>query len=214
MGTIRKPSLFSLFAVGVALTACGPPGGLVTASEVPKKPRQPDGVLVDPSPAVPPALLHAPAKGVINLAEPTSNETLFGLVTTFFTAFQRRDRHLIEEVLSADAVGLDPAQHQNRQAMVQDWDVRMRSHDYSLVKASDLARVERMERFEYEDMGVSSSYPRPPEMRPGDVLIRVPVTAPLDPKSGDKLFHDLLILMIRPDGEKLTLAGIAEVDTP
>ena len=81
------------------------------------------------------------------------------------------------------------------------------------LRSADVARVERMERFDYDDLSSITSPRRPEDMQPGDVLLRVPLTAPLD-RNGNKLFHDVLLMVLRPSARKIRVAGVGELDAP
>ncbi len=169
-------------------------------------------MLVDPEAAIPEARSHAPATGIITLEPPVASEALFALVNTFFAAFAKRSPESINELMVNDLVPLDT--RRTRGEIVTDWQARNRRLDYTAIRGLDIVRIERMERFGYDDLGPTSSPPRPEDMQPGDLLVRLPVVAPIDQKTGEKLFRDVLLMLVRPVDQKLRIAGIGEVDTP
>ncbi|MEA2749966.1 MAG: hypothetical protein QOI41_4109, partial [Myxococcales bacterium] len=61
--------LFALFALVLLVDAGGCAGGaaLETATEMPKAPRRPDGVVLDTPPALPAAADRATASGIVAL---------------------------------------------------------------------------------------------------------------------------------------------------
>lgn len=191
------------------LVACGG-SPLVTASELPQTPRQPDGVLVDPQVAIPSAARRAPAIGVVTLEPPIASEAAFELATTYFQAIAARNDSAFGELIVPDAAELNPSLGQRR--LIETLSSRIRGRDFSTVKGP-IARFERMERFEYEDLGPSTSPRRPDVMEPGDVLVRMPLGAPLG-KNGEKLFGDLALIVVRATPQGLRIAAAGEVDSP
>lgn len=180
---------------------------------MPKTPRQPDGVLVDPQPAVPESRGRAPAMGVVTLEPPIGDDALFAVVTKFFDAFSRRaPTGLAEMFVPGDIVPLDT--RRSRSEIMQEWEQRNRTTDFSGLRGMEVVRIKQMERFDYTDLSPASSPPRPQDMEPGDVLIRLPVASPIDQKSGNKLFRDVLVMVLRPMDHTLRIAGVGELDTP
>lgn len=185
----------------------------MTATELPKVPRQPDGVLVDPQPAVPDSRVRAPALGVVTLEPPVGNEALFAVVSKVFEAFARRNPSSASELfVPSNIVQLDA--RRSRGEILQDWESRNRSMDFTALRGLDVVRIERMERFEYEDLSPVSNPPRPDDMEPGDILIRLPVAAPLDPRTGGALFKNVMVMVLRPIDRVMHIAGVGELDQP
>lgn len=211
MVSLRRSKLCN-GVLALSLCACGS-SSFVTATELPKTPRQPDGVLVDPQPAVPGSRVRAPALGVVTLEPPVGNDALFGVVNKVFDAFARRNPSSLNELfVPGEIVQLD-SRH-TRGEIMQDWESRNRSMDYTALRGLDVVRIERMERFEYEDLSPVTSPARPEDMEPGDILVRLPVAAPLDPRNGQPLFKNVMVLVIRPIDRVLHIAGVGELDQP
>src|SRR5580658_6926485 len=103
----RRSSRCSAFAVALALACACQPAPMASAIDLPKTPRQPDGVILDPEPTVPRAVESAPARGVISLKEPLSDAILRGAVDAFFVPFTSHDPDALEGVLSRAARLLD-----------------------------------------------------------------------------------------------------------
>ena len=92
------------------------------------------------------------------------------------------------------------------------WEVRRRQLDYAQLRVREIASASRMDRFSFDDVDALSVPPRPAGMRPADVLVRVPLAAPVDSRSGEKLFRATLVLLVRARGAQLLIAGVAEYD--
>jgi hypothetical protein len=169
---------------------------MASAIDLPKTPRQPDGVILDPEPTVPRAVESAPARGVISLKEPLSDAILRGAVDAFFVPFTSHDPDALEGVLSRAARLLD-SHGASSFTVVRDELVRR----VAAFKAAGVTRVDvdGIERFDYGDLAQNGAHPRPPEMRKGDVLVRVHVSLPR--LSGDRLFADIVVLVFRWDEE-------------
>src|SRR5580658_7629068 len=98
-------------AVVAALASCalGCAGGaregtpVVTGVEIPDPPRRPDGVVVEPAPAVPEVTDRAPSSGVVALREPLGNDAVVAVVRAMFRAFAHEDRDALAALLTADA---------------------------------------------------------------------------------------------------------------
>ena len=168
-------------------------------------------MLIDPPSAVPQSVPHAPASGVVALAQPVSDAALFELVVTYLGAFGEAGEPFAG-LLTDDAVGLDPGPHTARPQLLQEWQVRRRQLDYAQLRVREIASASRMDRFSFDDVDALSAPPRPAGMRPADVLVRVPLAAPVDSRSGEKLFRATLVLLVRPRGAQLLIAGVAEYD--
>jgi hypothetical protein len=174
---------------------------------MPKTPRQPDGVLVDPQPAVPESRPRAPALGVVTLEPPIASDAIFSIVTKIFDAFGRRSTSELPALfVTGDIVVLDG--HKTRNEITQSWEQRSRNPDLQLIRGLEVVRIERMDRFDYDELSAISNPPRPPDMQPGDVLVRLPVVAPVG-NSGTKLFPDVMFMVVRPVDRVLRIAGIA-----
>lgn len=184
---------------------------------MPDTTRHPDGVLVEPAPAIPVAEEHGSAQaGVVALRQPISNEQIGETVHKYIHAFTEGERDGFDDLLDSDAVLFgDNGRSAPRTALLQSLRGRFQQHqqDYHAIH-EDIARLDRLERWSSDDLGPFTDPPRPPEMRKGDVYVRVP----LDPKlsaTGEPLFRNTLILLLRrgPD-HTLHIAGLAETDSP
>lgn len=199
------------------MTACGG-AHLDTALEVKDAPRHPDGVLVEPPPAIPGAEERGSTQaGVIALRQPISDEQIGDVVRKYIHAFTDADRDRFDDMLDPDAVLFgDNGRSSPRVALVQSLSSRLQQHgqEYRAIHG-DVARLDRMERWTSDDLGPFTDPPRPYEMRRGDVYVRVPLVPQLSPSTGEPLFRNTLVLLLRRDADHvLRIAGLAETDTP
>jgi hypothetical protein len=201
---------------------------MATVVELPKTPRQPDGVFLDPEPALPRAVAKAPARGIVSLKEPVGDGILRAAIETFFAAFTDHEPDALDGVLSHSARLLD-SHGASSYTVVRDELLRR----VAAFKASNVTKVQidGVERYEYDDLevdGTSAALPRrgqdlsgmrarPSEMRPGDILARVHLIVPR--VGGDRLFGDVVVLLFRWDEDaegsgsgRLRVVGFDEQD--
>lgn len=197
-------------AATTAITAgCGGPAGPVTASELPTTPRRPDGVVIEPTPALPAPSERAPARGVVALREPLGEEAAREAVRAYVGAFEREDLDALETMLDPEAVALDPRARRSRAGVVEAWRARFKQLDYGHIAGTEIVSLDRVEHFESEDLGVPGAPQRPDVMRPGDLLVRAPVTTPR--VAGERYFGDTILLLLRrQEGGGFVIAGVAE----
>ncbi|WP_394839595.1 hypothetical protein LVJ94_22170 [Pendulispora rubella] len=215
MGTIQKSKFFSL-ALAVllpALAGCrSAPVTAVTAPEAPPEPRRPDGVVLDPPPAIPLATDRAGARGVVALREPLGDDAMFDVVRAFVSAFQREDADALIGLLTFDAVLLDAKGTKSRSAIVDGWRARFRNLDYSKLVGTEVVDLDSIERYTAQNAAGANVPARPAEMREGDVLLRIPVAAAR--VAGERYFGDVITMMLRREGERYRIAALGEEDAP
>jgi hypothetical protein len=192
---------------------CGPRPQPPAAIEIPPEgsPRHPDGVLIEPPTAIPPATDRAPARGVVALREPLADEAIKEVVRLYVRAWVSEDHAALQQLLTLDAVSLDPG-HMARGPLLDAWTHRMHTYDYKKLAGQDVARFERIERYEYAEVGVPGAPARPAEMRPGDALVRVPIATPR--LGAEQLFPELLVLLLRREEGRYRIAGVGEENGP
>ncbi len=194
----------------LACASCG--GRVATATEMPTTPRHPDGVVVEPPPAMPPIGERAPARGVVALREPLSDEAVKEVVRTYFTLFEHEDLEGLSQLLTTDVVSLDLRARGSRSNILEQWRARMRQLDYAKLAGLEVVQLDRLEHYGFDDLEGSTSPPRPSVMRSGDTLVKVPVSAARI--AGERYFGDTLILLLRREEGRFKIAGVAEDDTP
>jgi hypothetical protein len=170
--------------------------------------RRPDGVSLDPPPALPSAVSRARSGGVVALRAPVSRDAVMNLLSAFFDAWQREAIDSLVALLCSDAGPFD-ARARGSRALVEGWRQRMRAHEYGRIAGLEMVRPERVERWEPEQLGAEGAPPRT-EVRAGELVVRVPVEAPV--VGGDRLFGDAVELLVRPEEGRLKIAAYAEVE--
>ena len=180
----------------------------VTGIEIPEPPRRPDGVVVEPPPAVPEGTDRAPSSGVVVLREPLGTEAVVAVVRAMFRGFAHEDHDALAALLTADAAPLSMGHGAVHGALLDQWSARLRTLNYGLLEGVDVARMDRMEEHTYEELGARGAGERPSVMRPGDLLVRIPVATPR--AGAEPLFGEVVVLVLRREGEGFKIAGEGE----
>lgn len=174
------------------------------SAEEPK--RKPDGVLLEPAPAVPVAVERADARGVVALKQGLSLEEIRALVRQLMRAYESEQPEGVNVLLTPDATDLYA--RWGRDQILAKLRERFTRLEYQKIRGLEVAHVERAEVREYDDLLPTGARARPADMAPGDVVVRVPMTAPMS--NGERLFDDVLVLMLRREKGQLKIAGIGE----
>jgi len=195
--------------VAGVLAACGGSRGPVTAVELPSGPRRPDGVVIEPAAALPSPKERAPARGVVALREPLGEEAAREVVRAYVAAFEREDLEALEQLLTPDAASLEPRSRGSRSAIIEAWRARLKQLDYARIAGAEIVALDRLERYELDDLEAQGAPPRPSDMRPGDVLVRAPVATPR--VAGERYFGDYIVMLLRrQEGGHFKIAGLVE----
>jgi hypothetical protein len=174
---------------------------------MPKTPRRPDGVALEPPAAMPSASDRAEAKGVVALREPLADKDVEDVVRAYLRAFEREDEPALILLVAQDATSLGRP-GSSRQQLVEMWKTKLKSFEYQRLAGLEVARLSQMERHTYETLGAPGAPPRPPEMRPGDLYLRIPIATPR--VGSEQLFGDVLVLLLRREEGRLKIAGQAD----
>ncbi len=176
-----------------------------------REPRKPDAVVVEPPPAMPSTTSRAYARGVVALREPLGSDAVRELVSALVDAWERESLDALTALLTADA-GPFEARARGRAPLVEGWRQRLRAHPYGRLATMEVVHPERVERWEAEDLGGPDAPARPPDMRPGELYVRVPLE--VCRIAGEKLFGDVIVLLLRREEGKYRIAAYGEVDAP
>lgn len=200
------------------MLACAGCGGaaLDTQLELKDATRKPDGVLVEPTPAIPSPEEHGSTQsGVLALRQPIGAEQVAEVVLKYINAFVTTDASAFSELFENDAVLFgDNGRSSPRVTILQGFSQRIQQHRADYPRYRDIARLDRLVMWSSDDLGPHTDPPRPAEMRAGDVYVRVPMQSPLS-TAGDPLYRNTLVLLIRRSADHtLKIAGVAETDTP
>ncbi len=177
--------------------------------------------MLDPPPALPLAVDRAGARGVVTLREPLGDDALYEVVHAYILAFQHEDVEALIQLLTPDAVSLDPKGPRSRGAIVDGWRARFRNLDYRKLAGTEVVDMASIERYTAENFGGPSAPPRPTEMRDGDVLLRIPVAGAR--VGGERYFGDVIVMLLRRDApaaegaaikQRYRIAALSEEDAP
>jgi hypothetical protein len=174
---------------------------------MPKTPRRPDGVALEPPAAMPAPADRAEARGVVALREPLADKDVEDVVRAYIRGFEREDDQALIQLLAQEAASLG-RNGSTRQQLIEIWRTKMKSFEYQRLAGLEVARVSQIERHTYETLGTPGAPPRPSEMRPGDTYIRVPIATPR--VGSEQLFGDVLVLLLRREDGRLKIAGQAD----
>lgn len=189
------------------LAGCAGGGTLETATEMPKASRHPDGVVLEPARVIPPASDRAAANGIVALREPLADKDVEDIVRAYVRAFEREDVDALVQLLAQEASPLGRAG--SRAQLIDLWRTKIKNFEYQKLAGVEVARVAQIEKHTFDTLGssgaASGAPSRPPEMRPGDLYIRVPIATPR--VGSDQLFGDILVLLLRREDGRLKIAG-------
>jgi hypothetical protein len=169
--------------------------------------RCPDGVVLEPPPALPLPVERALGRGVVSLREPVGPSVVTRLVTSFFDAWQRGSLEGLTALLTSDA-GSIGGSARSRGALTDGWQQRLQAHDYARLAGLELVRPDRIERWSYDELAEPGAPPRPAEMRPGDIFVRAPVE--VTQLAGERVFGDVAILILRRERDALRISAYGE----
>jgi hypothetical protein len=145
----------------------------------------------------------------VALREPAGDDAVVELLQSFLDAWQRESLDALMALTAPDAGLLEGSDH-GHAALVESWRQRLRAHEYGRLEGADLFRPERVERWEWDALGVPQSPARPPPMRPGDLLVRAPLE--VTRVGGERVFGDVVVMVLRRQSGHLRIAGYAEND--
>lgn len=178
-----------------------------TPAELP--PRRPDGVVMEPPPALATATEHGEARGVVVLRQPLGSDSIASVVEDLIEAWRRESPEALGELLTPDAGPIE-GRSRGRAALVEGFRQRMRAHEYGRLAGVSLVRPENIARYDWDNLSAPGAPPRPPEMRPEEVYVRIPLE--MTRVAGERLFGDVIVLLLGRDGRRYRIAAYGEVD--
>jgi hypothetical protein len=203
--------LASGFVIGALGCGSGPgvgrPGQATAANASEIAPRRPDAVVLEPTPSLPRPETRASARGVVSLREPLGGARVVDLVQSFVAAWQRGSLDALSALLTPDAGPIE-ARAKGKAGLVEGWRQRMHAHEYARLAGMELVRSERIERWDRDDLGAPRAPKHLQEMLPGEVYVRVPLE--VTTVAGEKLFDDVIVMILRPDDGKFRIAAYGE----
>jgi len=207
--------LVAVFEAGVLSCAPAPgaylPSTALTLTEaVRPSERQPDGVVIEPAPAVPDPDERVPVSGIVALRAPLGSDAVVMVVRRLFRAFARDDADALQAILTDDAVVLAPSR--GKGSLIEQWRTRLKNAAYARLAGLELVDGDRIARFTYEDLAVPGAPTRPTGMKPGEILVRFAVPTPR--LGSEQLFGDGMTLLLRREGRVYKIAGAGEENAP
>ncbi len=171
--------------------------------------RRPDGVVLEPQSAIPNPTERADARGVVALREPLGGDAVREVITAVMDAWQRESLDQLASLLTDDAGPIE-SRSRGRAALVEAWRQRLHAHEYRRLAGVNLFRLDRVERYAWDDLSLPDSPERPPEMRPEELYVRVPLE--VTRVAGERLFGDVILVVLRRDAGKYKIAAYGESD--
>jgi hypothetical protein len=171
--------------------------------------RRPDGVALEPAAAVPAPASRAEANGVVSLRAPVTPSKIADLVASFFSGWEHESLEALEGLLTADAGPIE-ARAKGKSTLVEGWRQRMHAHEYGRIAGVDLVRPDRIQRFSRDELDALGRRAVAEQMLADDVYVRVPLET--TGVSGERLFSDVLILIVRPNAAGLRIAAYGEAE--
>jgi hypothetical protein len=144
---------------------------------------------------------------VVALREPLAGDAVRDVVLQTAAAWQRGSLEALVALLTLDA-GPIGARARGRGPLVEGWRQRLRAHEYARTAGLELVRPERIERWTWDELGASGAPARPADMRPDELYVRVPVE--VTQIAGEKLFDEVIVLVLRRDEGRYKIAGYGE----
>jgi hypothetical protein len=195
----------------VACAAAQPPvvdaPGMAASAETP--PRKPDAVVVEPPSALPGAVTHAEARGVVALREPLAGDALREAVVQVAEAWQQGSLEALVAMLTSDAGAIE-SRGRGRGPLIEGWRQRLHAHEYGRLAGVELLRPERIERWSWDELGTSDAPARPADMKPDEVYVRAPLE--VTRVANEKVFDDVIVLLLRLEDGRYKVSAYGEVE--
>jgi hypothetical protein len=209
-----RPSNNADWPLALLIVACSgsaPRGpSFATLTELPKEPRRPDGVVVDPSPELPVAAEAVDkGTGIVALKPPLPDRAARAMVAAFFRAVVTENVEALSDLATSDAT-MAARGRTGTPSLVDHWRARMRHFRYRSLASEILYQEADIELYRYEDL--ETPLPgrplRPAEMAAPDVLLRVPI---LIVRAGsERVFGDDMLFHLRRDKGRYVIRQLIE----
>lgn len=197
-GALRVAVALSLL---VALSvACGA-SSFETVTELPETPRRAPGVVIEPSPALPPAEYRAPVAAVVTLLERPSDDGVESLVKAFVRALASADVVALRALTTHDFSPFDMGRDPSRASR---WAARAQRFQQQRIAGIDVVEHCAVDPSPYDEV---LSYDG---VRSGEGLARV--TVDTSGVASAAWVRESFLLVLRVESGGLRVAG--EVDAP
>jgi hypothetical protein len=158
---------------------------------------------------MPSVSVRAVAQGVVALREPMAGDPIRAAVQQMVDAWELGSLEALVALLTNDAGPIE-ARTRGRGPLVEDWRQRLHAHEYARLAGVDLVRPERVERWTWDELGSADAPARPVDMRPDEVYVRAPLE--VTHIANEKVFDDVIVLLLRPEDGRYKVSGYGEVD--
>jgi hypothetical protein len=169
------------------------------------------GVVVEPAPALPPVVAGGDARGVIALRPAPDDREIAAVVERLLEAWKHASLEELSALLAADA-GPIGARARGRAALAESWRTRLQAHPYARLAGAELARPERIARWDPDRADGGAPPPPGSDLRAGEIYVRVPLE--VTRLGGERVFGDAITLALRSEGGRLTIAAYGEEGAP
>ena len=170
-----------------------------TTDRLPDSRRQPDGVALDPLPAPTQGVLYgeAPTPTPLALQPPLPLTSAAAILLPLLEALTQEDLAALAPLFTERATWVTLPSRASMPALTH-FRERLRRFDYLQLAGQTVVREADAEIYSHGELeALPPGRPvRPPEMTPGDVLLRVRVLVPR--LGADRLFGDTWLLVLRP----------------
>ena len=146
---------------------------------------------------------------MVALREPLAGDALREAVLQVAQAWQAGSLEALVALLTTDAGPIE-GRARGRGALVESWRQRLRAHEYTRLAPVELLRPERVERWSWDELGASDAPARPTDMRADEVYVRVPFE--VTRVANEKVFEDVLVLLLRLEDGRYKVAAYGEVE--
>ncbi len=164
--------------------------------------------MLEPPPAIPPAVATAEARGVVTLRPSLSSEAIHDCVRDLLEAWQHASLDELTGLLASDAGPIE-ARGRGPGALTEAWRQRLHAREYRRLEGMDLARPDRVEHYSYGELGVEGAPARPADMHPDETYVRVPLE--VTQVNGEKYFEGTIVLLLRGDHGRAKIAAYGEI---
>ena len=197
--------------VSIAWAVCGcssTPAPVAAPSADLEPARRPDAVVVEPPEAIPPPVSRAEAEGVVTLREPLAADAVRDVVQQLTDAWKKQSVEALVALLTNDAGPIGARGH-GRGPLIEAWRQRLHAHEYSRLAGVEIVRLDRVERWTYDELGSPGAPVRPSDMRADEIYVRAPLE--VTHLGSEKLFDDVFVLILRREEGRYRIAAYGEV---
>lgn len=165
--------------------------------------------MLEPTESIPAGADRARASGIVALREPLPEREIEDVVRTYVRAFERGDVDALVQLVAQEAGPLGRSGG-GRAQLIELWRNKIKNLEQRRGAVAEAGRYGQIATYAYDALGVPGAPPRPADMRPGDVYVRVSMITPRMAPSGEQAVGDVLVLLLRREDGQLKIAGQAD----